>query len=95
MPRQAGRTVGVGTDLLDIVVIAVTRRVAQQHEVAIADDRGEDIVEIMRHPTCQLADRLHLGRLRHLPLEAGFLGRIDKAEQHRRLAQSAHPCKAE
>ena len=47
LPREAGGAVGIGLDLLDVVVIAVAGRMAQQHEVAIADDRGQHVVEIV------------------------------------------------
>ena len=66
---------------------------AQQHQVAIADDGGEHIVEIMRHAAGQLPNRLHLGRLRHLPPEARFLAGVRQAEQHRRFAKAPHPGK--
>ena len=87
---QAGGAVGIGLDLLDIVVIAVTRRVAQEHEIAIADDGGQHIVEVMRDTACQLADGLHLGGLRNLAAQTLFLGGIGDREQHRRIAQPAH-----
>src|SRR3546814_18169511 len=45
----------------------------------------------MRDAARELADRLHLRRLRDLALEARFLARILEAEQPRRLAQPAHP----
>src|SRR3546814_20144728 len=76
--------------MLDIVIIAVARRVAHQHQVAAPENRGQDIVEIMRDPARELPDRLHLGLLRDLPLEARFLARILEAQQHRRLAPPAH-----
>ena len=66
---QAGGAVGILADLLDVVIIAVARRVAHQHQVAMADDRGQDIVEIVRDAAGELADRLHLGRLGDLALE--------------------------
>ncbi len=42
----------------------------------------------MRDATSQLADRLHLRRLRHLPLELAFLAIVLEAEQHGCLAQA-------
>jgi hypothetical protein len=41
---------------------------AHQHQVAMADDRGQDVVEVVRDAAGELADRLHLGRLRNLAL---------------------------
>ena len=57
----------------------------------MANDRGQDIVEIMRHPAGQLANRLHLGCLRHLAFQFRFLAIVADREQHRSLAQSADP----
>ncbi len=62
-----------------------------QHEVAIAKNRGQDVVEIVRHATGKLADRLHLGRLRNLALEPCLLVRVLETEQHRRLTKAADP----
>ena len=94
LTRERCGAIGIGADLLDIVIIAVTRRMAQQHQVAIADDGSQHIVEIMRHAAGKLPHRLHLGRLRHLPLEPRLLRRVDQAQQHCRFAQTAHPGKA-
>ena len=91
LPGQSRRPVAVVLDLLDIIIIAVARRMAQQHQVAMANDRGQDIVEIMRHPAGQLANRLHLGCLRHLAFQFRFLAIVADREQHRSLAQSADP----
>ena len=66
---QAGGAVRVGADLLDVVIVAVARRVAHQHQVASAEDRGQDVVEIVGDAAGELADRLHLGRLGDLALE--------------------------
>ena len=95
LARQRCGAVGIGADLLDVVIIAVARDVAQQHEVAGADDRGEHIVEIMRDAAGKLADCLHLGSLRDLTAQLIFLAGVGKAEQHRRLAQPPHTGKAE
>ena len=91
LPGQAGGAVGVRLDLLDVVIVAVARRMAHQHQVAMADDRGQDIVEIVRDAAGELADRLHLGRLRDLALELGFLAIVLEQQQHRRIAKPAQP----
>ena len=54
---QAGGAVRVRLDLLDVVIVAVARRVAHQHQVAMADDRGQDVVEVVRDAAGELADR--------------------------------------
>ena len=86
---QAGGAVGVRLDLLDVVIVAVAGRVAHHHQVAMADDRGQDIVEIVGDAAGELADRLHLGRLRDLALELGFLAIVLEQQQDRRVAETA------
>ena len=53
---------------------------AHQQEFAIADDDGEQIVEVVRHAARQLADRLHLLRLREFGLQRLLLGDVDQIE---------------
>ena len=89
LPCQAGCTVRVVLDLLDIIIIAVTGRMAQQHQIAISEDRGQDIVEIMRHAAGKLTDRLHFGGLGDLPFKLRFLAIVLQAQQDSRIAQPA------
>jgi len=42
----------------------------------------------MGHAAGELADHLHLGRLRHLTLELRFFAVVFQQEQHRRVAQA-------
>ena len=86
---QAGGAVRVRLDLLDVVIIAVAGRMPHQHQVAVADDRGQDVVEIVRDAAGELADDLHLGRLRDLALELGLLAIVLEQQQHRGIAQPA------
>src|SRR3546814_13124722 len=88
--RSAGGPIGVAADLLDVVIIAVARRVAHQHQVAGAEHRGQYIVEIMRDAARELADRLHLRRLRDLALESRFLARILEADRKSTRLNSSH-----
>jgi hypothetical protein len=60
---------------------------AHQQKIAIADDRLEQIVEVVRDAARELADRLHLLRLRELRLERLLLGRVDEIKD--RLRPSA------
>ena len=76
LPGQARGAVRVRLDLLDVVVVAVARGMTEQHQVAIADDRGQHVVEVMRNAAGKLTDRLHLGRLRHLAPQALFFRRV-------------------
>ena len=89
LPGQAGGAVRVRLDLLDVVIVAVARRVPHQHQVAVADDRGEDVVEIVRDAAGELADDLHLRRLGDLALELRFLAIVLEAEQHCGVAKPA------
>ena len=91
LSSQARGAVRIRLDLLDIVIVAVARRVPHQHQVAVADDRGQDVVEVVRDAAGELADRLHLGRLRDLALELGFLAIVLEQQQHRRVAKAAKP----
>ena len=96
LPREgeqlAGKARGavrVRLDLLDVVIVAVARRMPHQHQVAVADDRGQDVVEVVRDAAGELADDLHLGRLRDLALELGFLAIVLEQQQHRGVAEAA------
>ena len=89
LASQAGGAVRVRLDLLDVVIIDVARRVPHQHQVAMADHRGQDVVEIVRDSAGKLADDLHLRRLRDLPLELRFLAIVLEEQQHRRVAEPA------
>ena len=63
---QIGRAVGILADLIEIGIVGVTLVVAQHQQVAMAADRGQQVVEIMRDTTGQLADGLHLLALHEL-----------------------------
>ena len=88
---QARSAVRVRLDLLDVVIVAVAGRVPHQHQVAMADDRGQDVVEVVRDAAGELADDLHLGRLGDLPLELGFLAIVLEQQQDRGVAEAAQP----
>ena len=89
LPRQAGGAVRVRLDLLDVVIVAVAGRVPHQHQVAVPDDRGQDVVEIVGDAAGELADDLHLGRLGDLALELRLLAIVLEQEQHRGVAEPA------
>ena len=63
---------------------------AKHHQVAIADNRGQDIVEIMRNAASKLSHRLHFGCLCHLAFQLGFLAVVLQPEEHRRVAKTAN-----
>ena len=58
---------------------------SQQHQVAITNDRSQDIVKVMRDATCKLANGFHLGLLRDLAFQCNFFAIILQPEQHRSL----------
>ena len=62
----------------------------QQHEVAISDNRGQDVVEIMRNTARQLPDRFHLRLLGELPLQGYLFAIILKSKQNRSATKPAH-----
>ena len=49
-----------------------------EQQVGIADDRGQDIVEIMRDAAGELADRLHFLALREILLQHALFGRVER-----------------
>src|ERR1700741_1768609 len=53
----------------------------------MADDRGQDVVEVVRHAPCKLADRLHLRRLGDLTLELRFLAVVLEEKKYRSVAK--------
>ena len=85
LAHQIGGAVGVLLDLHDVGKGRVARPRTQQQQVAKADHRGQQIVEIMRDPAGELADRLHLLRLHELSFETFLLGDVDQV-QHQAAA---------
>ena len=67
-------------DLVDLLERGIARLVAHQQEFGIADDDGEQIVEVVRHAARELAHGLHLLRLREFGLERLLLGHVDEIE---------------
>ena len=67
---QRRGAVGVLADLHQIAVLDVGDLVAHQEQVAVAVDRGQQVVEVVGDAAGELADRLHLLALDELRLEA-------------------------
>ena len=86
MSHQIGGAVGVLLDLHDVGKRGIARLEAHQQEVAEANHRGQQIVEIMRDTAGQLADRLHLLRLGELDFQVLLLGDIDEMEHQPAIA---------
>jgi hypothetical protein len=71
-------------DLLDVFPAHVVRRELVQHHLAVAQDRAEQVVEVVRDAARQPAHRLHLERLAELllGLAQGLLGAHPPAHVH-------------
>ena len=85
LAHQVGGAVGVLLDLHDVGEGRIARPEAQQQQIAEADHRGQQIVEVVRDAAGELAHRLHLLRLRELRFEALLLGGVDEM-QHQAAA---------
>ncbi len=85
-------------DLVDLLERGIARLMAHQQEFAIADDDGEQIVEVVRHAAGELAHRLHLLRLGEFGFQRLLFGDIDQIKQHAGYRRSrtgwrkARPC---
>ena len=89
LAHQGRRPVGVLRDLVQVRIIGV-RVVAPQHQkVAMARDRRQQVVEVMRDAARQLADGLHLLALHELRFQ-----RLQRADirQHRHDAVRSGTC---
>ncbi len=73
---QTGGAVGVLVDLHQIGIVLIALIVPQQQQVAMARDRGQQVVEIMGDTPGQLADCLHLLALDELRLQRFQLGHV-------------------
>ena len=83
---QRGGAVGVLADLHQVAVLDVGDVVAHQQEVAVAVDRGQEVVEVVGDAAGELADRLHLLALDELRLEGLELGGVGEDREQRRRA---------
>ena len=72
---EARGPVGVLVDLHDIREGLVARVMAQKQQIAETGHRRQEVVEVVRHAACQLADRLHLLRLQNLLSPTGTGGK--------------------
>jgi hypothetical protein len=52
-----------------------------EQKVGIADDRGQHVVEIVRHAAGELTDRLHLLRLGEVLLKGLLLRRVERVDR--------------
>ena len=78
LAHQSGRPVRVLLDLHDVLKGRIGRPVIGEQEIGIADDRGQDVVEVMRDAAGELADRLHLLALREVLLQSALFGGVER-----------------
>jgi len=74
--RERRRKVRGLADFREMLVHPMLVLDLPDHQVAVAEDRGQDVVEIVRDPTGEPAHRIHLLRLQQFLLEALALGDI-------------------
>ena len=86
LAHQIGGAVGVLLDLHDVGEVLLAGGMAQEQQIAEADDHRQKVVEVVRHAAGELADGLHLlglGELRfQVPLGGGVVGVKDQARKH-------------
>ena len=72
LPREAGGSVGSAADLLD--VLALVSLETGEEQLAVAPDRGEQVVELVGDPARETPHGLELLRLSQMLLEPPALG---------------------
>src|SRR5262249_16510844 len=65
-----GRAIGVLLNLINVPERGVRRPVIGEQQITMADNRGQNIVEVVCHAARELTDRLHLVRLSKIGLES-------------------------
>jgi hypothetical protein len=83
LAHKRGGTVGILRNLDEIPEIGVALIVAQQQQVAMARDRGQQVVEVMRHASGKLTHGLHFLALDELLFKALEFGRVVQNRQER------------
>ncbi len=83
LAHKIGGADGVLVDVVDLAERGIAGLVPHQQELGIADDDGEQIVEVVRHAAGELTHGLHLLRLRELRLQRLLLGHVDQVDDNR------------
>ena len=97
LPCQAGGALARFLDLQDVVAGRMIGVEAIEQKVGVAEDCGQDVVEIVRHAAGQPPDRLHLQRLAqlHVVLARRLFGhrraRSGRESRRRTAARRARP----
>ena len=84
---ETGGAVRRRLDVLDVLVGRIARPMRLQQQIGKADDRRQHVVEVVRDAARELADGLHLLRLRDAAFERLLLGRVDDVERRRGAAR--------
>ncbi len=80
---EGGGAVGVLADLHEVAVLLVGDVVAHEEQVAVAVDRGQEVVEVVGDAAGELADGLHLLGLDELGFQGLELGRVGEDGEDR------------
>ena len=86
LAHQIGGPVRVLLDLHDVGEALLARPVAQQEQVAEADHRRQQVVEVVSDAAGKLAHRLHLLRLAELNFQVPLGGAVEAVQDHRLVA---------
>ena len=68
LPRERSGALGRAPDLLDVGTGADRRAELVEQQIRVAEDRGQDVVEVVRDAAGEPAHRFHLLRLAQLHL---------------------------
>ena len=91
LARERGRSIGRAHDLERVFAARVVVVEACGQELAVAADRGQQIVEVVRDPARKPSDRLELLRVQQLFLQLALVGDIPVVDDHDPLAVLAAP----
>ena len=80
LAHKARGPVGVLLDLHDVLEGRIGGPVVGEQQIAVADDRLQHVVEIVRHAAGKLAHRVHLLRLRELFLDLAEIRGVESVE---------------
>ena len=82
MPHQRRPALRAGADHLDVLQRLVVQPVVRGDRVRAADDRGQQVVEVVRHAAGKLPGRLQPLALRKLRLQPRLHGDVVHRQQH-------------
>src|SRR6185503_10441981 len=83
LPRQAAASFACLLDLFDVGKDARLDIGPSEEQLAVTENGGQQIVEVVRDSAGQLADRLHLLRLEELSFQPLLFGDVARDAHHR------------